>query len=605
MMNRRISIRIVLFSMLVISAAAPVAAGANGPLKIEYTVKVADVQEQLFHVTTQVANVNQPHLDLSFPSWSPSLYKPQSYIKNISKFGIADAEGKRLRHWMIRPNTWRVETKGVKAVAVDFDYRADAPLSADQARLEKDMAFFTGIQLFPMIEGHTSRPSTVRFLVPEGWKVMSALKETTEPMTYTAPDYDTLAEAPAQMGKFDETRFDVGGKPHFLVTAPEGAMTKENAAAFSDMLAKTVSAQSQIFGELPYDKYVFFCVFRSPEGNSAQSSMGYLNSTMLVIAPGERAPFRRVGLIAGHEVFHLWNGKRIRPVEFWMPDYNKVAATPLVWVMEGFATYYCRLARYRAGLDDQSTFMHGMQEMMLGYLIDDNRKAFSTADASMMTVHDYETTVAFKPSAHQNGLLLALLMDLSIRRDTAGARSLDDVMKALYRDYYKKGRGYSTEDLLRIVNQVSGVDYKAFFDSYVWGAEELPFQKVLDYAGFTVRTFPVREPSLGITWFVSSEGTRVVKVMPNSVGSEAGLLPGDMLLKLDEMNVAHGMAGARDWLTPSIGKTIKIEVKRGSEVKTLDIKVGTRQRTGYRIGENLDPSPEQVKVRESWLKTTM
>jgi predicted metalloprotease with PDZ domain len=605
MISRRISIRIVLFWIWVISAGAPIVAGANGPLRVGYTVKVADVQEQLFHVTTQVTNVNQPNLDLSFPAWVPSLYKQQSYIKNISKFEIVDAGGKRLRHWMIRPNTWRVETKGVKAVTVDFNYRADAPLSADQARIEKDLAFFTGIQLFPMIEGHASRPSTVRFAVPEGWKVMSALKETPEPMTYTAPDYDTLAEAPAQMGKFDATRFEVGGKPHFLITAPEGAMTKETATAFSEMLAKTVSAQGQVFGELPYEKYVFFCVLKSPEGLNAQSSMGYQNSTMLVIPPGERAPFRRAGLIAGHEVFHLWNGKRIRPVEFWLPDYNKIAATPLVWVMEGFATYYCRVARYRAGLDDQSTFMHGMQEMMLGYLIDENRKSFSTADASMMSVYDFETTVAFKPSAHQNGLLLAFLMDLSIRRDTAGARSLDDVMRALYRDHYQKGKGYSAEDLLKITNQVAGVDYRPFFDNYVWGVEELPFGKVLDYAGYTVRSFPIREPSLGITWFVTPEGTRVVKVMPNSVGSEAGLLPGDMLLKLDEMNVSHGMAGARDWLTPSIGKTIKIEVRRGSEIKTLDIKVDTRQRTGYRIGENLDPTPEQMKVRESWLKTAM
>ena len=201
----------------VLMAAAGAAQG--GGLEIEYTVKVADIPRQLFHVTTDIRNIKQPALDLSLPVWSPGWYVIENYGKNVARLRVSEPGGRELRPAQVRKQTWRVDTKGISRVIVEFDYLANV-LSANQARIAPDYAFFTGTQLFLLPEGHRSRPSKVRFDAPSGWRIASGLDETANPMVFTAPDYDTLVDQPALLGQFDVTRFTVDGKPHEVVANP-------------------------------------------------------------------------------------------------------------------------------------------------------------------------------------------------------------------------------------------------------------------------------------------------------------------------------------------------------------------------------------------------
>ena len=205
---------------------APAAMAQDRRLEIEYTVKVADIPGQLFHVTTDIRNINQPALELSLPVWSPGWYVIENYAKNIFRFRVTEPGGRELRPAQVRKQTWRIETKGISRVTVEFDYLANV-LSANQARIAPDYAFFTGTQLFLLPEGHRSRPSIVRFEAPSGWRIASGLDETADPMVFTAPEYDTLVDQPTLMGQFDVTRFTVEGKPHDLVANPPGVFSAE------------------------------------------------------------------------------------------------------------------------------------------------------------------------------------------------------------------------------------------------------------------------------------------------------------------------------------------------------------------------------------------
>src|SRR5947209_16913933 len=129
----------------------------SGQLAIEYTVKVADIPRQLFHVTTDIRNINQPALELSLPVWSPGWYVIENYAKNIYRFRVNNPGGSDLRPALVRKQTWRIDTRGISRITVEFDYHA-AILSANQARIAPDYAFFTGTQLFLLPEGHRSRP---------------------------------------------------------------------------------------------------------------------------------------------------------------------------------------------------------------------------------------------------------------------------------------------------------------------------------------------------------------------------------------------------------------------------------------------------------------
>ena len=203
--------------------------GQKNALKVDYTVTLSDTASQQFHISTDIKNIDQPELDLSLPTWAPGWYTVENYYKNVLKFRITDAGGNILPHTMSRKQTWNVNTKGIKEIKIDYDYRATV-LALNQAKITKDFAFFTGIELFLQAEGHRGDPSTVHFAIPSGWKIVTALKDTSDPTTFTADNYDALVDAPTEMGSFDVTKFEVEGKPHYLATNPAGAFSSEKSA---------------------------------------------------------------------------------------------------------------------------------------------------------------------------------------------------------------------------------------------------------------------------------------------------------------------------------------------------------------------------------------
>jgi len=519
-------------AILLLSPAA--LAQKRDAFRIDYTVSIASVEDQIFHITTDVKNINEPRLELSLPTWTPGWYTVENYFKNVLRFKITDAKGNRIQPEMIRKQTWRVETKGLVSIRIEFDCKASV-LALNQAKITSDFAFFTGTELFLEAARHRTSPSTVRFELPPEWKIVSALKQTSDPMTFAAPDYDTLVDAPTEMGRFDLTEFQVEGKPHYLVTTPVGALAKEKAEQFTKMLAKVANAQSSIFGGLPYEKYVYFYFFARPESN-ASGALEHLNSHVsFAFSPN---PEFMIGT-ASHEYFHLWNVKRIRPAEMWPYDYSRENETPLLWVSEGFTNYYGSVALYRAGLRTRQQFVQSVEGAINGVESNEARAYISPSDSSVSTWAGYDTPVAFGISYYTQGQNLGALLDLSILHDTNGASRLDDLMRMLYRDFYQKGKGFTTEDMIGIVNRLTSRNYRDFYRKYVSGVEVPPYDTILSYAGYQAQTTSRKSATIGVGLGRTSEGVRMV---------------------------------------------------------------GSRSDSIYKIVELPNPSPDQLKIREAWLK---
>jgi predicted metalloprotease with PDZ domain len=575
---------------------APAAMAQDRGLAIEYTVKVADIPRQLFHVTTDIRNINQSSLDLSLPVWSPGWYVIENYGKNVARFRVTEPGGRELRPAQVRKQTWRIDTKGISRVTVEFDYLANV-LAANQARIAPDYAFFTGTQLFLMPEGHRSRPSVVKFEVPDGWKIASGLDETANPLVFTAPEYDTLVDQPTLMGQFDVTRFTVDGKPHDLVLNPPGAYPADRARTLAANLSKLAETQGRIFGGLPYKKFVYFYLFRAKEAAAAvlehQNSFVILRNPDALLLPDE------VGG-AAHEFFHVWNVKRIRPVQMWPYDYSKENETPLLWVSEGFTSYYASLSMYRAGLRDGRALVAEMARGIGDVESNEARRYISAADASTSTWIDYGAVAASRISYYEQGRNLAQLLDLSIRHDTSGARGLDDVMRTLFTDFYQRGRGFSTEDLIRVVNRISGKSYESFFSQYVSGTDVPPYDTILGYAGYRVENASRKVPFLGVNLDTSG---RVAGAPPGFDIRTARLQQDDFVVSVDGQTLDGQPSGTIfRLLGEKLGKNVRLRIRRGGEERELDIDVGFVELPNYRVVEIPSPSPEQLKIRESWLK---
>jgi predicted metalloprotease with PDZ domain len=588
---------LLLFALGILSSASPMAFGQRREaFHIDYTVSVASVEDQLFHVTAEVKNINEPRLELSLPTWTPGWYTIENYFKNVLRFRITDSTGKWLQPEMTRKQTWRVETKGIDRVKVEFDYRANV-LALNQAKITSDFAFFTGTELFLEAAGHRVSPSSVRFEVPPGWNIISALSETRDPMTFTAPDYDTLVDCPTEMGRFDVAQFQVEGKPHYLVTTPAGAFAKDKADRFTEMLAKVASAQSAIFGGLPYGKYVYFYFFSRPESN-AGGALEHLNSHVaFAFSPN---PEFMIGT-ASHEFFHLWNVKRIRPAGMWPYDYSREDETPLLWVSEGFTNYYGSVALYRAGLRTRQQFLQSVEGAISGIENNEARAYISPANSSVSTWAGYDTPVAFGISYYTQGQNLGALLDLSILHDTAGSSRLDDVMRALYSDFYQKGRGFTTEDMIGIVNRLTKRDYHDFYRRYVSGVDLPPYDTILGYAGYKLETSSRKTPQLGIELDETAEGLKITRVDRGGAAYKAGLRAGDLLVSVDGLDMQKAGQAVMERLEQRIGNGVKVAIKRNGKDQSIDMNVGARSEASYKIVELPNPTPDQLKVREAWL----
>ncbi|HKS43237.1 MAG TPA: PDZ domain-containing protein [Blastocatellia bacterium] len=604
MIKQRLSRAFILsLSIWFIAVADASAFGQTNQFRMDYTVTLRDPQDRLFHITTDVKNIREPQLSFSLPTWTPGWYTVENYAKNILRFKITDAKGARLQPVMTRKQTWRVDTKGIDQIKIEYDYRADI-LALNQAKIANDFAFFTGIELFLMAEGHRNEPSTVRFEIPDGWKVISALKETADQKTFTASDYDTLVDAPTEMGRFDVTRFEVAGKPHYFVANPAGRFSKEKAEKFTEMLTKMALTQRDIFGELPCDKYVYFYFFARPESN-AGGALEHLNSFVAFAPPAEFAtPDMLIGT-ASHEFFHLWNVKRIRPIEMWPYDYSRENETPLLWVSEGFTNYYGSIALYRAGIRSREQFLQSVEGAITGVESNDVRNYTSPANASTSTWLGYDTPVAFGISYYTQGQNLGALLDLSIIHDTAGRAGLDDVMRTLYLEFYKKGKGFSTEDMISVINRLTKRDYHDFYKRYVWGVEVPPYDQIFGYAGYEAEKSARQQAELGVDATITADGNvQVTRVHPDSSAATSGIEAGDVLMSFDDVEVRRGFQGVFELLAKKMGQTVKVNLTRKGESKMIEMKVEGEEQAGYKISEMPNANAEQMKVRERWLKVT-
>lgn len=568
----------------------------QGAFRIDYTVKVASIKAQLFHVTAEVKHINQPRLELSLPTWTPGWYTVENYFRNVLRFKVTNARGKRIEPQMTRKQTWRIDTASLNSIKVEFDYHASV-LALNQAKIADDFAFFTGTELFLEAAGHRTSPSSVRFEIPPDWKIISALDETSDPMVFTAPDYDTLVDCPTEMGKFDVAEFKVEGKSHYLVSTPAGALPQYSAGKFTEMLAKVGAAQSAIFGGLPYKKYTYFYFFSRPESNAGGALEHLSSHVAFAYSPN---PEYLIGT-ASHEFFHAWNVKRVRPAGMWPYDYSRENETPLLWVSEGFTNYYGNLSLYRARLRSKQEFLESVQGAIEDVETNEARSYISPANSSVSTWVGYDTAVAFGISYYTQGQNLAALLDLSILHDTGGAFGLDAVMRALYREFYQRGNGFTTEQMIGIVNRLTKRDYHDFYRKYVSGVEVPPYNKILGYAGFRVDSFSRKAPLLGFGFDGSSDGWKVTEVVRGGPASRAGVLSGDVVLSIDGIDAKKGYNQVKEILSNRIGSIVKLVIKRAGTEQTLDLEVGSRDETRYKLVDIPGPTAEQLKIREAWL----
>ena len=288
----------------------------------------------------------------------------------------------------------------------------------------------------------------------------------------------------------------VEGKPHDLVANPPGLFSARTHCTLIGHLTKLAETQRpDLSVTLPYQKFVYFYFFRPAEASAGV--LEHQNSFVALWNPDALPqPDDMVGQ-AAHEFFHVWNVKRIRPVQMWPYDYARENETPLLWVSEGFTSYYTSLTLYRAGLKDARTFVGEVARGIGEVEGNEARRYISASDSSTSTWIGYASPPPFSISYYSQGRNIAALLDLSIRHDTNGVSGLDAVMRTLFTDFYQRGRGFSTEDLIRVVNRITRKLVRKLLQPVRLWHRRAALRDDFGYAGYQVERATRKVPFLG------------------------------------------------------------------------------------------------------------
>jgi predicted metalloprotease with PDZ domain len=580
--------------------AAPAASPRSAPLtNLRYEIAYDSVaaQSRSIAVTMNFDVAGPGAVLLSLPAWTPGAYELSFFARWVSGFSATAGE-KPLAWDKLDYDTWRVQPGGARSVTDTFASLADS-LDTAMAWGRPDFLLFNGTNLLPYPEGRgTDFAATVTVRTQPGWVVATGMEPTDQPGTYREGNYHDLVDKPFFVGRMDYDSMQVAGAWTRLATYPVGALTGPARAQFWDQVGKAIPAEAAVFGETPWKSYNIMAIFDSSFGGG--SALEHTNShvgiyaTQLIGSPV-------LASITAHEIFHAWNVKRLRPADMVPYRYDRPEPTPWLWVSEGITDYYADLALARGGIVTPEQFMN-VTAGKIGNVADAPPTALE--DASLSTwIHPTDGTQYIY---YPKGSLAGLMLDILIRDASDNRRSLDDVMRGLYRTTNQRGRGFTAADWWRAVSAAAGGKSFADFNArYVDGRETFPWDQVLPLAGMRQARDTIREPRLGISAGGDSGKAIVVRqVEPGGAAAEAGVQVGDELLALGDLSIRDPDFGPafRKRFASADSQPLPIKLRRGRDTLTLNSKVRMVTRVESRIEADPNALEKAVRIREGLLK---
>jgi predicted metalloprotease with PDZ domain len=576
---------------------------------ISFTVSMSRPYTHLLEVEMRVGRAGNGPVDLLMPVWTPGSYLVREFERQVQDFAAKDASGRELAWSKTNKNTWHIQTGGARDFTVSYRVYANE-LTVRTNELNDQHAFWNNAALLMYPNGQLAAPSTVTVVPPIGWKIATGLPEVSnQKNTFSAENFDILYDSPFEVSNFGVLNFEVKGVPHRIVIDGEGNYEAER---MRRDVQKIVETESALMGEIPYKNYTFLLHLRPMGGGGLE----HLNSTALTFP---RFAFRPdsgyrgfLGLVA-HEFFHLWNVKRIRPDALGPFDYTGENYTKLLWVAEGGTEYYSGLVLRRAGVVSDKEYLAQLARAFQGLQNTPGRLEMSAEEASFDAWIKYyradENSVNSQISYYDKGAVLCALLDLEIRRRSHNTKSLDDVMRFLYTDFYKKGRNYTPEDFQRVAEQMAGGSLEQFFSRYVRGRDELDYNASLEAAGLRLETgrgdaATARRPYLGADLGQDGERLVVRRLYAGGPAYEQGLNTGDQIVALDNMRVNNEGFNAR-LAEKKPGDVLHLTIFRSDDLRTMDIKLGERAEGDYRIVTVSQPTPEQMRLYQNWLGASL
>ena len=399
------------------------------------------------------------------------------------------------------------------------------------------------------------------------------------------------------------------GVPHYIVA--EDVPASIDRTKIAGDLRKIVETATTMMGEIPYRHYTFLLMGRGVGGVEHLTSAAMLFDGASLTNPDG---YRRWLSFAAHEYFHTYNVKRIRPIALGPFDYDRENFTTMLWESEGFTSYYQDLLVERAGLMTPEQYFATLTNNISTYENSPGHLFQSAAQSSVDTWIHGDNAANTTISYYNKGPAIGAMLDYKIRAGTNNRQSLDDVMRALYNQYYKQEkRGFTDDEFRAVCERIAGAPLAEIFDDYVATTKPVDYAKYFALAGLNIDTELRGQPAayLGAVIGNGGRGGRGAAASPNSAqiisridydspAGHAGLSVQDEILAIDGVRVGNNVAESIRRRKP--GDRIRILVARDNRTREIEVVLGTRMERSFKIQPMKNPTPLQSAILKDLMK---
>ena len=589
--GRYLALRIVLFG----SFLGLVAGGARAAIR--YTVSIDHPERHIFHVSMEIPDVTG-EVTVQMPAWN-ALYQIRDFSAHVRDVRAFVGSEKVALEKMDKL-TWRIAGKGTVTLRYATYWDEPGPFAT---QLNAEHAFINPAMILMYVPSRRAEAVAITFPdVPAKWAVGTALPrliegKQAEPNLYLTQSYDDLVDAPIESGEFDE--FDLPGISPPISVVVHGDKWKKKEV--EEELRRICGYELRLMEGAPYEHYTFILHLGEAAGG-AGGGMEHANSTAISLRSGEQLPNT-----AAHEFFHLWNVKRIRPATLDPVDYTKEQYTRALWFAEGVTSTYAAYTLVRSQLWSKDQFFFDLSQQITDL---EARPAnrWQSAEESSLDAWFEKYPLYNRPqesvSYYAKGQVLGVLLDILIRDRTNNERSLDDVLRAMNKEFARQNKPYRDSlDVRLMAERVAGGSFEEFFSKYVSHADALPYSRVFPLAGLDLRTTQRKRAVLGFFSERGAAGETIARdVDPESGAAQAGLRSGDVILS---WNGSEPPRNAERWVaSQKPGNPVRLRIRRDDREISVEFRIDEASETFYQVVDDPRADARAKRIREGILRGT-
>lgn len=565
---------------------------------LHYQIEFDDYRQHLIHVTVRF--LADPTQVLSLPTWIPGSYLIREFSKHIEAVKAYDEDGRQLQIQKFEKNKWRLFNTDHELITVEYDVYA-YDLSVRGAYVDQNRLYVNPACACLGLEGQENKEIELEIFLPDELKHfqlasgMQAKSLVKGRFTLKAKNYAELIDAPFELAEQTRFSFEANGIPHEFVVSGKHAM---NAARMQRDIEKICATEISMFGSAPFTDYTFMTM---ATGNS-YGGLEHPNSTSL-ISPRDDLPkanepeepskdYQRFLGLCSHEYFHSWLVKFIRPENFVNYDLNREGYTSLLWIFEGFTSYYDDLILLRSGVINQESYITLLKAQIDRYLQNPGRVIQSVSESSfdawVKFYRQDENSNNAGTSYYNKGCLVALCLDLGLR---LRGSSLDALMRRLYGNA-QKGVQVHERTIFELCKELTGDDWSEQINHLINTTDELPLDQLFPEFGMAYSLKNDKSLPFGLKLVDKPEGVLVQSARRDGVAVLAGLSANDVIIAIDGLK-------ATTKLIESYAKqqgTFTVYAFRRDELMSFEV-----QAAGSELTEVELKVEDQAKA-EKWLK---